>query len=235
MKIPLRNMLLALLMLIVAGLAIAMRPTQKIAELGEPINLIAMVPTQFGEWTEEIADRSHIVDPQQSALLTKLYSQILSRTYKNAKGNHIMLSIAYGSDQRDSMQVHYPEVCYPAQGFQLQSQETGRIDLAGGSIPVRRLDTRLGGRHEFVTYWVMIGDKAVLGGTEKKLAELKYGLKGFIPDGLLFRISSLGGEGSAEYRIQESFVAQMNNAVPGETGMRLFGVQRQATGSRVGN
>lgn len=218
-----RNTLLLLLMLSTAGLAIVMRPTQKIAEQGTPIDLKAMIPEKFGYWSEEVVDSNHIVDPQQSALLTRLYSQILSRTYKDANGNRIMLSIAYGSDQRDTMQVHYPEVCYPAQGFQLQSQEIGKIHLVGGDIPVRRLDAKLGGRHEFVTYWVMIGDTPVLGGVDKKIAELRYGINGYIPDGLLFRVSSIGDVGLTEYRIHEHFVSEMAHKIPKNIGKRFFG------------
>ena len=53
-----------------------------------------------------------------------------------------MLSIAYGEDQRDSMQLHYPR-CYPAQGF----DSINRKDLLTtqfGVLPIRRLETVLG-------------------------------------------------------------------------------------------
>lgn len=47
-----------------------------------------------------------VVNPQTQELLDKLYSQILTRTYVNAKGYRIMLSLAYGSDQRGALQAH---------------------------------------------------------------------------------------------------------------------------------
>src|SRR6267378_4531886 len=87
------------------------------------------------------------------ALLDKLYSQILTRTYVNSAGYRIMLSLAYGSDQRGSLQAHKPEVCYPAQGFALQANEAASIATSYGAIPVRRLLTSLGARKEPVTYW----------------------------------------------------------------------------------
>ena len=41
-----------------------------------------------------------------------------------------------------------------------------------------------------MTYWTMIGSKTALG-VEKKIAEMRYGMKGIIVDGLLFRVSSI--------------------------------------------
>jgi EpsI family protein len=42
--------------------------------------------------------------------------------YVNASGYRIMLSLAYGSDQRGALQAHKPEVRYPAQGFTLHGR-----------------------------------------------------------------------------------------------------------------
>ena len=63
------------------------------------------------------------MDPGQKALLDRLYEQQLSRTYENAQGYRIMLSIAYGGNQRDELELHKPEVCYVAQGFVLQDKQ----------------------------------------------------------------------------------------------------------------
>jgi len=71
-------------------------------------------PITPNDWREDPQRIVQVVDPQTRELLDKLYSETLSRTYVNANGYRIMLSLAYGSDQRDSLQVHKPEVCYPA-------------------------------------------------------------------------------------------------------------------------
>ncbi len=113
-----------------------------------------------------------------------------------------MLAIAYGGDQRDSMQVHKPEVCYPAAGFQVLKLAAGAFDTGFESIPVKRMLAAQGDRVEPVIYWITVGDTVAVNSLEWKLAQLKYGLTGKVPDGLLFRVSSLGDEASA-YPVQE--------------------------------
>lgn len=224
MKLPLRNILLLVLMLATAFLAIAMRPTRKIADQGPQVALEIMVPLSFGDWQEEKQNSVFVVDPQQQATLDRIYTQTLSRTYVDKNGYRIMLSIAYGSDQRDGMQTHYPEVCYPAQGFQVISNRSGVIHLPRGNLPVTRIETGMGAkRYEPVTYWTMVGDTPVLGGTTKKIAEMRYGLQGEIPDGLLFRVSSLDKDSQNAFRLQETFITEILAALPPQIRKKLSG------------
>jgi hypothetical protein len=55
-----------------------------------------------------------------------------------------------------------------------------------------------------------------------KLAQMKYGLTGKVPDGMLFRVSSIGEEESA-YPIQEEFVRTLLKALSTENRKRLIG------------
>lgn len=223
MNFPIRNIILLVLMLASAGLAIAMRPTQKIADHGPKVVLETMIPHAFGEWQEEKQSGAQIVDPQTKEMLDKIYSQTLSRTYVNGSGYRVMLSIAYGNDQSDSMQVHKPEVCYPAQGFALQGKQQGTLALKNGEIPVIRILTTLGQRSEPVTYWTTIGDQVVKPGIHKKLAEMSYGLSGKIPDGMLIRVSSIDAQSDNAYQMQNRFAAQMLEALAPEYRQRLTG------------
>ncbi|WP_090826783.1 exosortase-associated protein EpsI, B-type [Nitrosovibrio tenuis] len=223
MNIWLRNFILLALMLAASGLALALRPTQKIADQGPAIDLEAIIPHKFGDWREEQRNSVQIVDPQQQQMIDKIYNQTLSRTYVNTRGYRVMLAIAYGTDQRDSMQLHYPEICYPAQGFVLQAKQTGALATSSGSIPVTRIQTSLDQRHEPVTYWATIGDQVFQGGVQKKLAEMSYGLNGKIPDGMLIRISSIDTETSNAYAIQTQFADQMLSAITPEYRKKLSG------------
>ena len=45
-----------------------------------------------------------------------------------------MLSIAYGKNQSDALQLHKPEICYPAQGFTLLAKQNTPLDLLGKPI-----------------------------------------------------------------------------------------------------
>ena len=213
MNIWLRNFTLLALMLAASGLTLALNPVDKIAEQMPAIDLATMIPKTFGEWQEEENKSVQIVDPQQKEMIDKIYTQTLSRTYVHTNGYRVMLSIAYGDDQRDGMAMHYPEVCYPAQGFELQDKQAGVLTTASGLIPVTRILTSLGHRIEPVTYWTTIGDRVFQGGIQKKLAEMSYGLDGKIPDGMLIRISSIDSKTVNAYEIQSQFANQMLSAL----------------------
>lgn len=219
---------LALLMVAASAGAILARPSTKAADQGPKISLEAMVPKAFGGWQEEPQRIGQVVNPQTQELLDKLYSQILARTYINASGYRVMLSLAYGSDQRGELQAHKPEVCYPAQGFKLHSTKSVPLETPAGQIPAQRLMTSLGPRHEPVTYWFTVGDKAVQSKLEKRLVQIAFGLTGRIPDGLLFRVSSIDQDATRAYGLHDQFVNAMLAAVPPVDRARLSGLSADA-------
>jgi len=209
-----RYLLIGLIMLAAAGLALALTPRQKVADQGLKINLEAMIPKQFGEWKLDETVAPIMFSPDVQAGLDKIYNQMLNRTYINTQGEQIMLSIAYGGNQSYSMQVHRPEMCYPAQGFQVGAMSKGFIDVSGVKLPVMKLVATQGPRIEPITYWVMMGDSAVRGNMEQHLARLKYGLTGKIPFGILIRVSTISGDELQSYRTEEQFVRDMLGAMP---------------------
>lgn len=223
MNAQIKNFLLLAMMVAASGLAVAMRPTQRIADTGPAVKLATIIPTSFGDWQEEPQNQTLIIDPQQKEMIDKLYNQTLSRTYINAQGYRIMLSIAYGSDQSDAKQVHKPEVCYPAQGFALKNKQYGQFETQGTTIPVTRIETSLGQRQEPVTYWITVGDRVVGPGLNKKLVEMSYGLKGQIPDGLLFRISSIDSDTTKAYEKQNTFANQLLASLAPEYRQKFIG------------
>ena len=213
------------LMAAASGLAWKLTPTTRLAAIHGAINLETSIPAAFGEWRHDTTAFGGVVNPQQEATLKAIYSQTLSRTYVNARGQRVMLSIAYGEDQRDAMQLHYPEICYPAQGFQLKGKQIDKVVLPTGEIPVRRLETVLGAqRFEPVTYWTMVGDRSTLGGVEKKMIEMGYGLKGIVVDGLLFRVSSIDRDTPSAFALQDGFIAELFASMPQAQRQRFAGL-----------
>jgi len=204
--------------------AMVARPTVKLVDERGALSLESMIPKEFGDWREQPLGQVRVVNPQTQELLDKIYSQLLSRVYVNAGGYRIMVSIAYGSDQRGSLQAHKPEVCYPAQGFTVHKNEATQLATPFGAIPARRLLTSQQSRHEPVTYWFTVGDTAVLGKTEKRLVDLRYGLTGRIPDGLLFRVSSIDPDPVRAHQAQQQFVSQLLHAVSPADRKRLAGL-----------
>ena len=223
----LRNGILLAAMVAASGLALALKPTVRVADSGPKIDLETMIPHKFGEWREVTFTNAQIVDPTTKAAIDKIYNQTLTRTYVNPEGYAIMLSLAYGSDQSDALQMHKPEVCYPAQGFVLESKVNGTLTLPTGTIPATRLMTSLGARQEPITYWTTVGNRVVLGTLQKKLVEMRFGMGGKIPDGMLIRVSSIDTDTKRAYAMQGKFAEDMVGAVAVEHRQRLVGTQEQ--------
>ena len=226
LRLQRRALLASLLMAGTAGVGQALVPTHRMAAARQGFKLDALVPRQFGDWTAEPFRSGGIVNPQTEAMLAKLYSQLLDRTYVNSRGQRIMMSVAYGEDQSDaSVQLHYPEVCYPAQGFQLQANQPAVIHTQAGDIRGRRLETHFGdARFEPVTYWIIIGDQQSASGWDKKRSEILHGLRGDIVDGLLFRLSSIDRDMQAGFRVQAEFIDALVGVMSPDARRQLVGL-----------
>lgn len=203
----------------------ALTPRNKLADRRSlRIDLETMVPKRFGDWVMDERALGGIVNPVAEETLKRIYSQILTRSYLNVLGQRVMVSVAYGDDQRKYLALHYPEVCYPAQGFSVKSNVTGQTEVAGRVLPLRRLETFMGpNRHEPVTYWTTMGDYTSFGGLPRRMIELRYGLQRLIPDGLLFRVSTIGQDSAAQFALQERFIRDLLSAVGPEVRALLTG------------
>jgi EpsI family protein len=187
--------------------AMGLKPRERVAERQPPIDLEVLIPKSFADWHVDLSFIPVSVTADVQAKLDKLYSQVLGRTYVNSRGDRMMLSIAYGGDQSgESMQVHRPEYCYAAQGFQVASGAIDAIATPFGTLAVRRVVATKGTRHEPITYWLTVGDKATLPGWRRKLLQIGYGLSGRIPDGMLVRVSSIAPDPAPAYRAQDEFI-----------------------------
>ncbi len=218
---------LLVLMVLTAGIGHQFKPRpQDARDPAQPpaIVLESAIPLQFGDWKSVSNGTGIVANPELQDLVNRLYSQVLARTYVNSAGYHVMLSIAYGEDQRGGLQAHQPEVCYPAQGFQVLSNEVADIHTPLGVITGRRLVTRQDKRHEPVTYWFSVNAKPLTGWLERRLEVARLVLTGQVPEGVLFRVSSLDPDSQRALRIQESFVADMLPQVSDTARKRVSGL-----------
>jgi hypothetical protein len=69
-----------------------------------------------------------------------------------------------------------------------------------------------------------MGDQAVKTAWDKRLTEVRLGLTGQVPDGLLFRVSSIDPETSRAYGAHDAFVSDLLNAVSPADRKRLSGL-----------
>lgn len=223
-----KGVVVFIVVVMLAGAAAArwMKPTIHIADqIGKP-NLETLFPKAFGTWIIDTNIPVILPAPDVQARLDAIYNQVLSRTYVDTQtGQRVMVSVAYGGDQSDGTRLHRPEVCYPAQGFQIQSNRKATLSVNGMNLPVRQLESKLGERYEPITYWVVVGDRAVTSASEQKIAQLRYGVRGLIPDGMLIRVSSIDRDTPKALDLQQRYIADLASAVSANADAteRIFG------------
>ena len=168
-----------------------------------------IIPPGFADWAQ-VPDGSNtlIVNPQQQEALDDLYTQIVSRTYvQQSTGRRLMLSLAYGDNQTFSKQLHRPESCYSSQGFKIQALHAEQILANGHKIELQRMTAQVSDRQEQVSYFIRIGDRVVSGPpTNVNLARMHMGLKGYIADGLLFRVSEISDDDNSSQQLHDQFI-----------------------------
>jgi EpsI family protein len=200
------------------------KPRQRLSITKPPIQLDQQVPKVMDGWAIDASIIPLQPDASLQARLDVLYSQLLARTYVNSLGQRVMLSIAYGADQSsEATAVHRPEFCYSAQGFRVSNAGKQILDLGGKPLEVQRLIGEMGARVEPITYWVTLDEHATLPGLSRKLDQLRYGLKGQIPDGMLVRVSTVGLPKAESFAVQQQFLEALYKSVPASVRSRFFG------------
>lgn len=218
-----RTSMLGVLMVLSGLLPFLLVPTKKLSQQIEPIDLEQAVPKSFGEWKIDPNVAPLIPSAETEENLRRTYDQILGRTYVNASGQRMMLSVGYGGTQNRELRAHRQEVCYAAQGFAISKLQKVDLSMNGVTVQSTRMVAQQGARTEPVTYWFTMGDTVVRSFLDRQLVDLKYTLSGYIPDGYLFRVSSLSTDVEAAFDNQRLFAAELLAHVDKRLVTRLLG------------
>jgi exosortase B len=187
------------------------------------IDLERVFPQSFGEWRLDPDTVAVAPAPDVQASLDRIYRQVVSRTYVNAAGDRMMLTVAHGGDQGDALKAHRQEKCYEAQGFEISGLAHSKLAVAGRTIPVTRMVATRGERIEPVTYWFTMGDRVVLGRAERLREQIASGFAGRVPDGMLVRISSLSPDAASAFASQARFAETVFGNVSRVDAPRFIG------------
>ena len=207
-----RDLIIGGACLTAAAGAEAMRPKKRVSLLPEGAKLADMVPKSFGKWAE--GDSSGIVTPQtENSLAAKLYNQELGRIYERPDGAAVMLLIAYGNTQSDTLQLHRPEVCYPAFGFAVTENQAAAFPAGPTRLPGRNLVAAQPGREERISYWTRIGEFLPVDNRQQREMRFRTALAGIIPDGVLVRISNTLPGDADPFGLNAAFIAELLTAV----------------------
>lgn len=172
-----------------AGLAGLLRPRQ--AGMAGAQQLIeAALPQRLGSW-HQIALGDFILPPGD-ALGRNRYDALVLRGYARAGDDPVYCVITYGAVQDYALQLHRPEVCYPASGFAIRELAPWPRQIAGHDLGANVMVAGRDDRAETVLYWTRVGQafprsqwqvrKAIAGG----LVRLS------LPDGAMVRLSMQG-------------------------------------------
>jgi EpsI family protein len=216
-----RDLLIGGASLAAAGTAFARMPRQSTLLIGKD-QLQGIVPLRIGPWSYETASGLVLPPPDQLARL--LYDQQLTRTYSAPEDLPVMLLMAYGSSQGGMLQIHRPEICYPASGFRLTETKIVDIPLdAHHAVASRSFTGHSDTRTEQVLYWTRIGNRLATSWTAQRLAVVRSNLAGSIPDGLLVRLSTVADDPLQGQAALARFARTMLAAVPLASRRMLIG------------
>jgi EpsI family protein len=228
-RAAIRTGLVAALMVAVALLTWWLTPPEATYVQG---SLAAAIPTSFGDWREIKTDVAQ-VDPTGGGQGAERdtenpYDEVVMRTYTNSRGELIMLALAYGTNQRQEVKIHRPELCYVSQGFELVARSPVALRGAASGQPVnaQRMLVLAPGRAEAVSYWIRIGNMYSRSPWATRYYIFKEGLKGRALDGILVRVSQVVADRSrvndALFVRQEQFIADLTRALsPRDRGLLI--------------
>ncbi|WP_439534085.1 exosortase-associated protein EpsI, V-type [Polymorphobacter sp.] len=218
-----RDMLMGGGMLAAAGAALALMPRQRLLLLPEERKLEDLVPNAFGGWTTTPSD-NFVLPRSEGSLADRLYNQTLSRLYIRPGQPPIMLVIAYGAVQNDQLQLHRPEVCYTAVGFEIVSSALRALSLGGTArLPVRDLEAVSTNRIETISYWTRIGDDLPTDGGSQRMVKLRQQMRGYLADGVLVRMSVNAEPSESVHQELAAFAVAMIRAIRPADRQALIG------------
>jgi EpsI family protein len=209
-----RDIVMGAAALAAAGLTYQLKPHKRLSLLGDE-KMAAIIPAAFGPWRAQ-NDDSQVRPETEGKLAARLYSEIVERIYSDAAtGEAVMMLVAYGDTQSDLLQLHRPESCYPAVGFSLLSSRPDDLRVSPQvAIPGRRVVAEKGDRRENIFYWTRLGEFLPVSAGDQRGARLRAAMRGYIPDGGLFRFSVIGTDADRAFALLDRFIKAMIFAVP---------------------
>ena len=218
------NLILSCVAMLAATLlAYELTPHRLMARTHDVFDVNAHIPMAFGEW--KALPGSGAIRPPPGGLEAEVYNQEAFRAYADKEGHIVFFVVAYGESQSDRLQLHHPEVCYTAQGLGVTRPTTAKFAWSPSAPPIamtRLLATRED-RLEPISYWMRIGYDVTTSNWARNALKLGYGLRGWIPDGALFRVSTVGLPADLSFKVQDKFIRDLLKEVPPETRAFMVG------------
>lgn len=210
-----------------AGAAQIIKPRRQISLLEPGKKLANVLPRTVLDWSSR--DVSDLYAPETPDSLTaRLYGETVGRIYLQAStGAQIMMLAAHGDVQSNELQLHRPEVCYPAFGFSIVESRSVQLSIGrAAELPARRLIAQSSQQKQAVLYWTRLGEYFPVDVTEQRLERLATAVHRYIPDGLLARFSIAGFDNENSFHTMRGFIAAIVLATAQKDRKVLIGSER---------
>lgn len=216
-----RKVLLGLALVGASGVAQARQPVP-VAPRIETKRFTALIPNRIGNFTFD--SESGLVLPPSDALSDRLYDNLVTRSYSGPGGEGVMLLIAYNNKQDGVLQIHRPEICYPAGGFVLTEVAPVEVPISQSrALPSQLFGANGGARNEVVLYWTRVGEKFPRRWLEQRWAVAEANLRGIVPDGVLVRVSTISNDFDRAKPVLTNFIRDLHRASGPQLRGLLFG------------
>lgn len=218
-----RRSLIAGALLAGAGVvANSRRPDEPFRMLPSRPQLNPLFPFKVGDWDYQTS--SGLILPPPDQLRDRLYNAIITRYYTARNQLPVMMLVAYNGVQDGMLQVHRPEVCYPAAGYTIEQEQLIHLDAGRGAVvPGHYLSTRSISRHEQLIYWTRIGNDFPIQWWQQHWAVAKENLKGRVPDGVLIRFSTAAPDDKTAISTLRNFIDHLFTQLGSDARRLLFG------------
>ena len=75
-----------------------------------------------------------------------------------------------------------------------------------------------------MTYWLTLGEAVASPRTDRKVQQIRYGLRGEVRDGMLVRVSSIDRDAAHGFILHGAFLQAMAAAIPDPFKSRILGL-----------
>ncbi|MDB5686467.1 MAG: EpsI family protein [Rhizorhabdus sp.] len=198
------------------------RPDVPLRMLQPGVKLDSLFPKKVEDW--EYEGTNGLILPPPDQLRDRIYNSLLTRYYGSQATLPVMMLIAYSGKQDGVLQVHRPEVCYPAAGYEIIDSHIDPLAVGGGLvIPTHFISARSNSRQEQLIYWTRIGNAFPTRWWQQHVAVAEENLYGHVPDGVLVRISTSAVSDEDAIRVLTRFTQSMLKLISPLARRVLFG------------
>jgi EpsI family protein len=178
---------------------------------------LSSLPLAVGNW--KAVGNDGAAASKESTFL----NDVLYRTYRRDDGKTLVLAVAYGADQRKKFNLHLPERCYAASGYQVLS--LAERAMHSPELKLKEMMVQDQASTQQVQYWIVLGGKQITSELEKRARHLYYSVMGVSAEGVLVRVSSFSSdrEAAGERQVQQDFIAALYKTASQGQRKLLFG------------